>query len=139
MSKNVTITLVVVLVVVVVGLLGWYFLNDGAIDTNTGTTTQATKKVEIIHPPANTIWVVNGSFTPAVMTVKVGEKVTWVNKDEYARRVASDPHPTGSNLPDLESNDLEEGESFSFSFTEAGEWGYHDYLNPVKRGKITVE
>ncbi|MFA5134578.1 MAG: cupredoxin domain-containing protein [Patescibacteria group bacterium] len=139
MSKNVTITLVVVIVVVVVGLLGWYFLKEDSTNKNSGTSTQTTNTVEIIHPPENTVWIVNGSFTPAVLTVEVGEKVTWVNKDEYVRRVASDPHPTGTNLPELESNDLNKDESFSFSFTEAGEWGYHDYLNPVKRGKIIVE
>jgi len=140
MKKNVIIVLVVILVAAVAGLLGWYFTKEEPLgNTNTVTNMTTTTNVEILKPPANTVWIMNGSFTPSVLTVEVGEKVTWVNKDDFLRRVASDPHPDSANLPELVSNDLEKGESFSFSFTEDGEWSYHDYLNPIKHGKIIVE
>ena len=142
MKKSVIIILVVILLAAVAGLLGWYFTKEEPLSTTstvTNTNTTATTNVEILKPPANTVWIMSGSFTPSVLTIEVGEKVTWVNKDDFIRRVASDPHPNSTDLPELVSNDLEKGESFSFSFTEEGEWSYHDYLNPIKHGKIIVE
>jgi plastocyanin len=135
MSKTVLFVVLLVLVVAVGGLLGWYFLIErpnGVNDNRNGNT-------EVLMPPKNTVWIVNGNFTPAVVTVKAGDKITWVNKDEFKRRVASDPHPDLSALPELVSSDLAKGDSFSFSFTSKGEWGYHDFLNPIKKGKIVVQ
>jgi len=138
MKKSVIIVIMVILLAAVAGLLGWYFTEEEPLG-NTNTVTNMTTNVEILKPPANTVWIMSGSFTPSVLTIEVGEKVTWVNKDDYIRRVASDPHPDSTDLPGLVSGDLEKGESFSFSFTEGGEWSYHDYLNPVKHGKVIVE
>lgn len=134
MNKTVLAVVMVLLIVVVGGLLVWYFV----VEKSNGDTNQATN-TEVLLPPKNTVWIVNGNFTPAVVTVRAGDKITWINKDEYKRRVASDPHPDLNALPDLVSSDLGQGDSFSFSFTSAGEWGYHDYLNPIKKGKIVVQ
>ena len=136
MPKKVILTLIVVLVIVVAGLLIWYFTAEKPINKNQNV--NATK-VEVIVPPKDTIWIVDGNFTPSVLKIGVGDKVTWVNKDDAKRRVASDPHPISTQLPELVSSDLVQNDSFSFSFTNSGEWGYHDYLNPIKKGKIIVQ
>ena len=34
---------------------------------------------------------------------------------------------------------LEEGESFSFVFNEAGSWNYHNHLSPGQFAKVIVE
>ena len=90
-------------------------------------------------PPANTVWILDGNFNPSVITITKGETVTWVNKDEAKRKVAADPHPTSSTLPDLVSDELNQGDTFKYTFKEAGEWYYHDYLNPIKKGKVVVK
>jgi plastocyanin len=136
MNRGVLITVLVILIVVVGGLLGWYFTKEKPIGTNTNSNLV---NAEVMIPPKNTVWIVDGNFTPAVVTVAVGERITWVNKDLYKRKIASDPHPTGTSLPDLISSELTKDGSFSFSFTNKGQWGYHDYLNPIKKGTIIVQ
>ena len=135
MNKGVLIVVLIILVVAVGGLLTWYFTKEKPAATNIN----GNANIEVLMPPKNTVWIIEGNFTPAVLTVGVGDNVTWVNRDSYKRKVASDPHPTGAALPDLISSDLSQNESFSFSFTNSGEWGYHDYLNPIKKGKVVVQ
>jgi len=135
MNKGVLIVVLIILVVAVGGMLTWYFTKEKPASTNINNSAN----LEILMPPKNTVWIINGNFTPAVLTVGVGDRITWVNRDSYKRKVASDPHPTGATLPELVSSELNHNDSFSFSFTSSGEWGYHDYLNPIKKGKIVVQ
>ncbi len=61
---------------------------------------------------------------PAQVTVAPGTTVTWVNEDGERHRVRSESGPTR-----FDSGNLETGESFSFGFTEPGEYRYVDARN----------
>lgn len=142
MSKNLSFVLVVILVAAAVGVLGWYLTKDEATNANTSTTTTitTTNTAEVSpKPAAKTVWIAESSFTPSVITIEVGDTVTWVNKDDVKRQVASDPYPTHTDLPDFVSDELEKDDVFTYMFTEAGEFSYHDHLNPIKLGKVIVE
>ncbi len=145
MSKNITIVLVVILVAAIAGVLGWYFTKDDTTNTNSSTTTTITNSsttnsaAVMEKPEAKTVWISESSFTPSVITVKAGDTVTWINKDVPKRQVASDPHPAHTDLSDFVSNELEQDDTFSYTFSEAGEYTYHDHLNPIRLGKVIVE
>lgn len=64
-------------------------------------------------------------FQPARITVSKGTKVTWTNKEAPIHFVNTDPHPSHNNLPDLNSLDLKEGQTYSYTFKPVGEWAYH--------------
>ncbi len=79
-------------------------------------------------------------FSPKTITVKVGTTVTWVNKDTDLLQVASNPHPTHTDYPALNSVGLiKPGESKSFTFPVVGKSGYHNHLEPDKTGEVVVE
>ncbi|MDD5040250.1 MAG: cupredoxin domain-containing protein [Patescibacteria group bacterium] len=139
MSKNVLIVVIVILVAAVAGLLGWYFTKEESISNTNHSNTTVNLNLQVSRPPENTVWIKDGSFTPSEITVSAGDTVTWVNKDDYARGVASDPDPTHSILPALVSDKIEKDQTYTFTFTEEGEWGYHNFLDPVKHGKVIVE
>jgi plastocyanin/methionine-rich copper-binding protein CopC len=67
----------------------------------------------------------NIKFQPAAVIVSKGTKVVWTNRDAIAHFVNTDPHPSHNVLLELNSLDLALGQSYSFTFTEPGEWGYH--------------
>ena len=93
-------------------------------------------------------------FVPQMITVKKGSTVNFVNKTSGGQTwPASAKHPThtvypGSNIekcgtPEEEGifdacSGMNPGENFSFTFNEAGEWGFHDHLDATKSGKIIV-
>lgn len=83
--------------------------------------------------------ITSSGSSPSTVTVKAGTVVTWTNSSGGDIRVASDPHPTHTDLPGLDSSTLANGDSYSFTFTKVGIWGYHDHLDPTVKGSVTVQ
>ncbi len=78
-------------------------------------------------------------FYPEKIVVKKGTKVNFRNQDDKDFWPASDFYPTNSNYPELNSNKkVSSGEIWSFVFNDLGQWGYHDNLNPINKGVVTV-
>jgi len=80
----------------------------------------------------------NFAFSPDTLNVKVGTTVTWTNEDIAQHQVASDPHPTHTDLPGLVSDLILQGQSYSFTFTKVGTFGYHCHLHPSMKGTVVV-
>jgi plastocyanin len=79
-------------------------------------------------------------FYPKMVTVRVGEKVTFVNKKSVPMWPASDLHPEHSIYPSFDpKKEIKPGESWTFQFTKTGEWGFHDHIYSFHRGKIVVK
>jgi len=79
------------------------------------------------------------NFTPKQLTVKVGDTVVFKNNGSSAFWPASAPHPQHTNYPEFDPKKaIAAGGSWSFVFTKAGTWGYHDHLNASHFGSITV-
>lgn len=79
------------------------------------------------------------NFQPPHITIKVGSKVTWINKSGKAASVDSGPHPKHSDYPPLNFGSIEDGEFRSLIFDEPGKYGYHNHLKSHQEGTIIVE
>ena len=64
-------------------------------------------------------------FASPRIIVSPGTTVTWINDDLVVHFVNSDPHPAHNVLSDLNSTAIGPGESYSYTFSEPGAWGYH--------------
>jgi len=71
------------------------------------------------------------AFTPAEITVPVGATVTWVNRHAANHNVVADDGTFASPL-------FGRGESYSFAFTDPGEYPYICTIHPAMRGTIIV-
>ena len=78
------------------------------------------------------IQIENFTFNPPEVTIKPGTTVTWKNADDI-------PHSVVENDTKFRSKALDTGESFSMTFTDAGEVGYFCGLHPHMKGKIIVK
>lgn len=74
----------------------------------------------------------NFNFTPPVMTVSTGTKVTWVNKDDVPHTVTSDDKLFGSRAMDTD-------DKFSFTFQAPGTYPYYCSVHPKMTGKVIVK
>lgn len=92
-----------------------------------------------IVSPAQVSIAKNG-FVPQTIQVKKGQSITWTNTDKNPHQVASDPHPTHTNLPGFDGQEaLATNDSFTYTFEKVGTFTYHDNLNPLKfRGTVLV-
>ena len=74
----------------------------------------------------------NGQFfVPANFTVKVGQSVTWANKDGATHTVTNTPGT-------LFDQTLASGDTFKFTFTQPGTYQYYCSLHPWMKGTIVV-
>jgi plastocyanin len=71
------------------------------------------------------------TFTPSTATVKVGSAVTWTNQDPFAHSVKS---ADGSFV----SQNLDQGQTFTATFTTAGTFAYVCGIHPFMSGTIVV-
>lgn len=70
-------------------------------------------------------------FAPAQMTVQPGTTVTWVNNGPA-------PHTVTADDGSFDSETLQPGQSFSFTFANAGTFSYHCEIHPSMTGSVTV-
>lgn len=80
----------------------------------------------------NAVTIQNFAFSPATLTVKVGDKVTWTNQDSAGHSATADD---GS----FDTGVLPEGQSGSITFSKAGTYTYHCSVHPMMKGTIIVQ
>ncbi|MHB0876279.1 MAG: cupredoxin domain-containing protein [Anaerolineae bacterium] len=82
----------------------------------------------------------DAGFVPDEVRVPVGGTVLFRNDSSRQMWVVSDPHPAHTDYPGFDSGRaLAAGEAFSFTFRNAGKWGFHNELQPSDGGKVEVE
>ncbi len=87
-----------------------------------------------------TISITDTGFEPSTVTVKAGTPVTFVNNGQALHWPASDPHPTHGGLAGFDAKKgLATGETYTFTFTKVGTWGFHDHLNARNGGSVIVQ
>ena len=89
------------------------------------------------------IEITSAGFSPGHLDIGLGDTLVFVNKDTAPHWPASDVHPThceykGCGVFDARRG-LTQGESYSMVFDLAGNWCYHDHLNPGLTGCVTVQ
>jgi len=70
-------------------------------------------------------------FGSAVLTVRPGTTVTWINHDD-------DPHTVTSTENVFRSPGLDTDETYSYTFTKLGTYEYFCTLHPLMTGKVVV-
>ena len=83
-----------------------------------------------------TVTIADFRFEPATIEVSVGEIVTWVNEGPTAHTSTSFGE-RGTKIWD--SNILDRGDDYSFTFDEAGSFDYVCSLHPSMKARIVVE
>jgi plastocyanin len=77
------------------------------------------------------VGIANFAFTPAALTVKAGETVTFENHDSTVHSLVG----VGGFF---RSKPLDTDDKFSFTFDKPGEYSYFCGLHPYMKGKVVV-
>jgi plastocyanin len=83
------------------------------------------------HAEETNVMIDNFTFEPAQLTVKVGTTVVWKNRDDIPHTVVS--------AGKFRSKTMDTDDSYSFTFTAAGDYKYFCSLHPHMTGTIKVE
>lgn len=88
-----------------------------------------------IQAPAE-VAITKDGFMPSTITVMAGQQIIFVNQDKSAHRVI--PYLASRNsLPELDSEDLQPTDSFTYSFEKIGTFTLSDSIN-LGKYKATV-
>lgn len=71
-------------------------------------------------------------FVPAEITVRIGDTITWVNKDLA-------PHTATSDAKDWSTDALKKGQSETVELTAQTTTGYFCKFHPNMKGRIIIE
>lgn len=83
-------------------------------------------------PAANVaVSIENFAFNQATIEIPVGTTVTWTNNDAA-------PHTVTSDDGAFDSGSLDQGQTFSFTFTTPGQFAYHCNFHPGMQATIVV-
>jgi plastocyanin len=88
-------------------------------------------RVSRADPGGSEVTIDNFSFAPAVLQVKVGTTVTWVNHDDI-------PHSILCPKLNVRSHPLDTDQSFSYTFATAGSYDYICGIHPHMHGQVVV-
>ena len=154
MNKNL---LIIIVLALAVGVGTAVFLNQRAADEQAGQEQSAPEPNGAAAPALgdidngdqqeaptvetdHTIVYTDDGFSPLEITIQAGETVAFENNSSSPMWIASDPHPSHTDLPEFDAErGYEPGETYSFTFEDAGTWGYHDHLRSFNTAVVIVE
>jgi plastocyanin len=87
---------------------------------------------DVPKPTTHTVTMEATSFQPAILTVKAGDSVVWVNKDPF-------PHTATSGTGGFDSDVILPDKSWTFTPTTKGEFAYICTLHLTMKGVLRVE
>jgi plastocyanin len=122
---------VIVAAVVTLGAAAFALGRGVASDSSS---TSATTAASASQPQGSATAVViqDFAFSPETVTVKVGSAITWTNGDGFAHSVKS---ADGSFV----SQDLQQGQTYSSTFTAPGSYAYVCGIHNSMTGTVVVE
>ena len=145
----VTIFIIIAIIIVAVILI---FVNAG--DSSMTSTSNDNNGRSNSGSQTKIVTITDSGYSPQSLTISSGDTVVWKNDGSQENWPASAMHPThtvypGSGIEKCGTSEqsgifdackgLENGESWSFTFNDAGKWNYHDHLNVRMFGSVSVE
>jgi plastocyanin len=85
-----------------------------------------------VRAATHTVMINGLAYSPATLTIAVGDTVTWMNNDVQA-------HTATASGGAFDSGTMIPGQSFSFTFTTAGSFAYTCNFHAEMTGTITVQ
>lgn len=83
-------------------------------------------------PRTHTIIVENMRFDPQTLTVKSGDRITWVNKDLF-------PHTATADRKIFDSHSIAPNASWTLVAHKPGSYAYGCAFHPTMKGTVTVQ
>lgn len=136
MQKKYLVAIVVLIVILGASFLVYDWYKNNTIHSSEPVPLHTTSTV-----PADsiTITLTKDGFVPDTLTIKKGQKVTFVTTTGSMFWPASNLHPSHLLYPEFDPlNPIAPDQVWTFTFEKVGEWKFHDHLAPYFTGVITV-
>jgi plastocyanin len=151
--------LIGVVVILLGGLVGWYYFGSTAKQPGMQIGPQVTPAISPVSgtevtiseestgagtekgavPTEAIVAYTDSGYVPAQVTVKKGTTITFRNDSSSGMWVASDVHPTHQLLPGFDQKkSATKGGTYEYTFTKVGTWKYHNHVKATDTGVVVV-
>jgi len=120
----------VIVVVIIVGVI-LYIMNQSGTMQQSNPSQRQTQTVSSPAIAQNAVTIQNMTFSPATLSVKVGDKVTWINEDSIGHSATADDNSFDTGV-------IAQGQSVSATFSKVGTYTYHCSVHPNMKATIIV-
>ena len=81
----------------------------------------------------------DSGFGQARAVINPGDSVVFRNDSSRSFWPASDPHPAHTELSAFDARSaVAPGQSYTMTFEQSGNWGFHNHLNSSEMGTVSV-
>ena len=138
-THHTAIWLFIILVLVLFGAAVMFFSRNNP-DLQAGITPVITESPSIA-PKLYTVYYQLSIFSPTNLRIHVGDSVKFLNNGGQPMHVISNSTSTGAlQLVGFDSiGDIQPNGAFTYTFTQAGIFGYHNVKNPDETGTVIVK
>jgi len=95
---------------------------------------EAVQETKTASPQTVNVDIAGFKYSPNTVNIKVGDTVTWTQKDKVPHTVTIVTGPES-----FDSGLLTQGKTFSYTFTKPGTYSYKCTPHPNMRGEVIVE
>ena len=128
MEKNNLIWVILIIVVIIISIGGYFYVNRSMLSNQINTNTETTN----IGINSGAVIIQNFVFSPPTLTINKGDTIFWRNMDSTPHTITSD---SGS---ELDSGILSQGQIYSHTFNTTGTFNYYCIPHPYMKGTIIV-
>ena len=138
MNNKIIIGVIIVLVLIGGGFYVWHKQSEKQAATsiqqmNMPTQSQKNSSASTAKPAGkNAVTIQNFAFSPATITIKAGQSVTWTNEDSIGHSATADDNSWDTGV-------LPQGKSKSITFAKAGTYTYHCSVHPNMKAEVIVQ
>ena len=136
--------MLIIATVIILGVFGYFYFNSNSPDLRKPDIVRKVEdkidkksKNDQINIPAE-VAITKDGFMPATISIAAGQQVTFVNEDKNIHRVIPSTAATRSALPELDSEDLQPTDSFTYSFEKSGTFIVSNGINSAKHKAVII-
>jgi plastocyanin len=87
-----------------------------------------------VDPASHVVVIESMTYTPATLSIRAGDSVTWINKDLVAHTATT----SASSRRSFDSGTIEPAKSWSHTFTDAGRSSYICTFHPTMQAAVEI-
>ena len=122
----------IIIVVIIIGGAFVLMHKQSSMDQMNMTQTQKSSTTAAKPAGKNFVTIQNFAFSPATITVKAGQSITWTNEDSAGHSATADDNSWDTGV-------LPQGQSKAITFAKAGTYTYHCSVHPNMKATVIVQ
>ena len=148
--------LFLIIIIIIIAAGGYFFLKRAPVQTTPAAQTPTPEQTAPAQSSAEkesaaeekTVTYTDNGYSPSTLEINAGDTVVFKNGSSQSMWPASAMHPAHKDYPTIGGclgstfdacKGVQPGDSWPFQFDIAGNWKYHDHLNPKNFGAIIVQ